>query len=69
MSFEVEDAIEKAMFMLNNTIDAYDLDTGMPKTKDEAFAFAYNKNGIYTSLRIIYDYLERVQDALLNENE
>lgn len=62
--FEIEDALEKARFMICSTIDAYDLEKGIPENTNDAMAFGFYRNDIYTSIRIIHDYLIFASDKI-----
>lgn len=62
--YELEDSIAKSIFMLNNMIDAYDLDSSIT-SKNDALAFGIMKHDIYMNVEIIRDYLMKARDAFL----
>lgn len=62
--YELEDSIEKSIFLINNMIDAYDLES-LINCKNDALAFGFMKKDIYMNVEIIRDYLIKARDAFM----
>ena len=62
--YELEDSIEKSIFLINNMIDAYDLES-LINSKNDALAFGFMKKDIYMNVEIIRDYLIKAKDAFM----
>ena len=58
LMYELESSIEKAIHLVNNTIDSYNLeDEYISLSQDDALAFALDRPNIYMNMNIIFDYL------------
>lgn len=58
---EMQSCIDKLNYMLNSTIERYELDKGEITSPEEAIEFAYNKTSMWTELEICVDYIQRIK--------
>ena len=58
---EMQSCIEKLNYMLNSTIERFNLDRGEITSPEEAMEFAYNKTSLWTELGICVDYIQKIK--------
>ena len=58
---EMQSCIEKLNYMLNSTIDCYELNKGEITSQEEAMKFAYNKTSMSIELEIAVDYVQKIK--------
>lgn len=58
---EMQSCIEKLNYMLNSTIERFNLDRGEITSPEEAMEFAYNKTSLWTELEICVDYIQKIK--------
>lgn len=63
------DNAEKVKHLLNNLVNAYKFYNCEPMTSDEIIIFAMHKENMYTDLRIIDDYADKVIESVSILNE
>lgn len=57
----MQSCIDKLNYMLNSTIERYELDKGEITSPEEAIEFAYNKTSMWTELEICVDYIQKIK--------
>lgn len=58
---EMQSCIEKLNYMLNSTIERFNLDRGEITSPEKAMEFAYNKTSMWTELEIAVDYVQKIK--------
>ena len=58
---EMQSCIEKLNYMLNSTIERFNLDRGEITSAEKAMEFAYNKTSMWTEWEIAVDYVQKIK--------